>query len=168
MPTSDLMIRRALVADLPALQVLFQQLDDVHAIAEPDVVPVHEQAPRIVADLERTIADDVVFVATLPVGMDGEATVVGFAHVRIIDLGQLFMFPSVPEVENLAVLEGARGRGIGGSLMRACEAWAEEAGYPELWVTAWTFNEPAAGLYRREGFVPLSTRFRKRILPGSH
>ena len=167
MPMSDIMIRRAQPADLPALQVLYQQLDDVHAVAEPDVAPMHAQAPRVEADLERTIADDIVFVATLPDGIDGGTMVVGFAHVRIIDLGELFLFPRVPEVENLSVLEGIRGQGIGGLLLRACEEWARRAGYPELWVTAWTFNEPAAGLYRREGFVPLSTRFRKRISPGT-
>ena len=167
MPTPDILIRRAQTTDLLALRVLYQQLDDIHAMAEPDVVPTHEQAPRAVTDLERTIPDDVVFVATVPGVDDGADSVVGFAHIRVIDLGDLFRFAKVPEVENLSVLEGVRGQGIGKLLMRACEGWALEAGYPEIWVTAWSFNEPAAGLYRGEGFVPLSTRFRKRIVPGS-
>ncbi len=168
MPTPDITIRRAEAADLPGLQVLYQQLDDVHAVAEPDVVPTHDQAPRALTDLERTIAGDIVFVATLRGVDDRREAVVGFAQVKVIDLGELFVFPKVPEVENLAVLEGIRGRGVGRLLMRACERWASAAGYPELWVTAWSFNEPAAGLYRGEGFVPLSTRFRKRLVPGSH
>ncbi len=160
---SSLTTRRAVPADLPALQVLYQQLDDVHALAEPDVVPTHDQAPRAVTDVERQLVDDIVFVASLTDedGIDG--AVVGFARIQIVDLGAYFLFPKVAEVDDLSVLEGKRGRGIGKRLMLAAEAWAIEAGYPELWVSAWTFNEPAAGLYRQQGFVPLSTRFRKRL-----
>ena len=167
MHTPAISIRRARATDLPALRVLFQQLDDVHAVAEPEVVPTHDQAPRADADLGRTITNDVVFVAIRSDGNGEGEAVVGFAHVKVIDLGESFMFPKVPEVENLSVLEGVRGQGVGKLLMRACEDWACEAGYLELWVTAWSFNEPAAGLYRGEGFVPLSTRFRKRVLPRS-
>lgn len=160
---SILIIRRAVPADLLALRILYQQLDDVHAIAEPDVVPMHDQAPRAIADIEQQLADDIVFVATSSVEVGVDGAVVGFARIRIVDLGAYFMFPKVPEVEDLSVLEGMRGRGIGKRLMNAAEAWATEAGYLELWVSAWTFNEPAAGLYRQQGFIALSTRFRKRL-----
>ncbi len=157
-------IRRAVVGDLPALRELYRQLDDVHGEAEPDVVPMHDQAPRAVSDIEEQIANDIVLVA---VGMDDDEAgpVVGFAHIKVIDLGQYFMFPQVPEVEDLSVLEEYRGLGVGKRLMRAAEEWATKAGYAELWVSAWTFNEPAARLYRHQGFVPLSTRFRKRLIP---
>lgn len=151
-------IRPATPHDVPALHVLYQQLDDVHAVAEPDVVPPHEQAPRATADIESGLDEDHVLVATA-----GDGQVVGFARIRIVQLGTYFMFPAVPEVEDLAVLAGVRGRGVGKQLMAAAEDWAERAGYPEIWVSAWTFNEPAAGLYQRQGFQPLSTRFRKRI-----
>ena len=123
---------------------------------------MHDQAPRAIADIRRQIDEDTVLVAEGPDGV-----VLGFAQIAIRDLGGYFQFAKVPEIENLAVLEGRRGRGVGRALMDAAEAWAVGAGYPEIWVDAWTFNEPAAGLYRRQGFRPLSTRFRKRLTAGT-
>lgn len=157
-------IRRAVPEDLAALQMLYRQLDDVHAEAEPEIVPMHDAAPRTVSGIEQQIANDVVLVASVSDG-DIAGEVVGFAHVRVVDLGPYFMFPRVAEVEDLAVLEPFRGLGVGKRLMQAAEEWASRAEYVELWVSAWTFNEPAAGLYRGQGFVPLSTRFRKRLVP---
>lgn len=91
--------------------------------------------------------------------------VIGFARVIVRELGPDWIAPRLPDLEELAVLDGERGRG--GRLMQAIEDWAATEGYPELWVSAWSFNEPAAGLYRRRGFVPLSTRFHKRLPPRS-
>lgn len=163
---AEVTIRRAVPTDLPALQVLYQQLDDHHAVAEPDVVPMHDQAPRAIADIEAQIRNDVILVAVVADDAMPEGRVSGFARVRVNDLGAYFLFPAVAEVEDLAVLEGMRGLGIGTQLMQAAEGWAASAGYPEIWVSAWTFNEPAASLYRRQGFRPLSTRFRKSLVSG--
>jgi ribosomal protein S18 acetylase RimI-like enzyme len=156
--------RRAQVADADAILSLYRQLDDVHAVAEPDVVPPFDEAPRRVEDIRATIAEGQrpIWVAVL---VGGDGPVVGFAEVRIIDLGDLFRFPRVPEVENLAVDEAYRGRGIGRLLLREAENWARAEGMSEMWISAWDFNAPAAGLYRSEGFRPLSTRFRKPLGP---
>ena len=113
------------------MRVLYQQLDDVHAVAEPEVVPPHERAPRATADIEEQIRDDPVLVAVADSGA-GAGDVAGFAHIRIIPFGPHFVFPAVPEIEELAVLEGMRGRGIGRRLMEAAEDWATAAGYPEI------------------------------------
>lgn len=162
---SRIQIRRGTPGDVPALRVLYQQLDDVHGIAEPEVVPMHDQAPRAVADIEEQIANDIVLVAVRADDAIPEGQVVGFARITVKDLGAYYMFPDVAEVEDLAVLEGLRGQGVGRRLMAAAEEWAATAGHVELWVTAWTFNETAAALYSRQGFKPLSTRFRKRLHP---
>ncbi|HEV2527249.1 MAG TPA: GNAT family N-acetyltransferase [Thermomicrobiales bacterium] len=157
-----IIIRRAVADDAPALIGLYRQLDDVHAVAEPDVVPTFAEAPRDLDDIRRTIEAGQ---RPMWVAVDAAAgdMVIGFAEVRIIELGDLFRFPRVPEVENLAVDERYRGRGIGRQLMRAAEDWARAEGMAEIWVAAWDFNSPAAGLYRSEGFRPLSTRYRKPL-----
>ena len=160
---AEVTIRRAVRTDLPAIQVLYRQLDDHHALAEPEVVPMHDQASRAVEDIEAQIRDDLMLVAVVRDESVLDGQVAGFARVCVTELGAYFQFPAVAEVEDLAVLEEMRGLGIGKRLMQAAEAWAVSAGYQEIWDSAWTFNEPAASLYRRQGFRPLSTRFRKSL-----
>lgn len=158
-------IRRGTPGDVPALRLLYRQLDDVHGVAAPEVVPMHDRAPRAMADIGTQIAKDIVLVAVPTDDAVPEGRVVQFARVIVRDLDGYYTFPEVAEVEDLTVLDGLRGRGVGRRLTEAAEEWAVTADHAELWVSAWVFNEPAATLYRRRGFTPLSTRFRKRLHP---
>jgi GNAT superfamily N-acetyltransferase len=159
-------VRPAVQGDVPALASLYQQLDRVHAGAEPSLIPTPEELPRRTEDIEETIRDPMapMFVALQhPDQGDAEARVVGFAKVRVRQLGRYWKVERMPEVDELAVAEEARGRGVGRMLMSAAEEWARGAGFPEIWVAAWAFNTPASTLYVRQGFEPLNTRFRKRL-----
>lgn len=163
---SEVTFRRAVPTDLSQIRELYRQLDDLHAVAEPALIPPFEDEQRPDETILGHIAatDPPFFVAVdqpSPSGDDERVT--GFVRIVVRHLGPGFVVPSVPDEEELVVLDRERGRGIGRALMRAAEGWALTEGYPELWVTAWSFNEPAAGLYRSEGFVPLSTRFRKAL-----
>ena len=160
-------IRPAAMGDVPALASLYHQLDLVHAGAEPSLIPTPEELPRRTEDIEETIRDPMApkFVAMqYPDEGDGEGQVVGFAKVRIRQLNRYWKVERMPEVDELAVSESVRGQGVGRMLMSAAEEWARGAGYPEIWVAAWAFNTPASTLYERQGFEPLNTRFRKRLL----
>lgn len=165
------MIRPAAQRDLPALTILYQQLDHVHAAAEPSLIPTPDELPRRQEDIEETIRDPLapMFVAVQHPDDgddDDEPRVVGFAKVRIRQLGRYWRVERMPEVDELAVVEDVRGQGVGGMLMAAAEEWARGAGFPEIWVAAWAFNTPASSLYQRQGFEPLNTRFRKRLSDG--
>lgn len=159
-------IRPAATRDLPALANLYRQLDLVHAGAEPSLIPTPEELPRRTEDIEDTIRDPMapMFVAVQhPDDGEGEPRVVGFAKVRVRQLGRYWKVERMPEVDELAVAEEVRGLGVGRMLMSAAEEWARGAGFPEIWVAAWAFNTPASALYARQGFEPLNTRFRKRL-----
>lgn len=160
-------IRPAVMGDVPALASLYSQLDLVHAGAEPSLIPTPEELPRRTEDIEETVRDPMapMFVAMqYPDEGDGEGRVVGFAKVRIRQLNRYWKVERMPEVDELAVHESVRGHGVGRMLMSAAEEWARGAGYPEIWVAAWSFNTPASTLYERQGFEPLNTRFRKRLM----
>jgi GNAT superfamily N-acetyltransferase len=164
-------VRPAVLGDVDALEELYRQLDEVHAAAEPALIPTPAELPRRRADIEETVRDPMapMFVAVShPDDGDGDGPgqVVGFAKVRVRKLGRYWKVETMPEVDELAVAEAARGSGVGRMLMSAAEEWARGAGYPELWVAAWAFNVPAASLYARQGFEPLNTRFRKRLADG--
>lgn len=155
-------IRRAAAGDVLVLVQLYAQLDDVHAAAEPLLIPPASMAPRSADEIRAHVEDDraPMFVA---VDNANDAQVIGFARVVVRELGPTWIVPRLPDLEELVVLEGERGRGVGSRLMQAVENWAVSEGFPELWIAAWSFNEPAAGLYRQRGFVPLSTRYHKRL-----
>lgn len=76
---------------------------------------------------------------------DGEP--VGQAHVawERTTLG-------VPEIQDVFVLEGLRGQGIGTRLSRAAEELASARGHLEISISASLANEGALRLYRRLGY----------------
>ena len=66
-------------------------------------------------------------------------------------------------VQDLAVAEPARGRGIGTQLLARCEAIARQAGVKWLRITVLSANEPAVGAYRKAGFGSLYTEMEKPL-----
>lgn len=159
-------VRPAVPSDVPELLGLYRQLDEVHARAEPALIPTPDELPRRVSDIEETVRDVMapMFVAVhYPDDGEGPGQIVGFCKVRVRKLGRYWKVETMPEVDELSVTEAVRGMGVGRMLMSAAEEWARGAGYPEIWVAAWAFNTPASSLYVRQGFEPLNTRYRKKL-----
>jgi ribosomal protein S18 acetylase RimI-like enzyme len=57
-------------------------------------------------------------------------------------------------LEDMVVDAGHRGRGVGGALLGAMEAWAVEAGLPRLQLLADRQNAPALEFYKRSRWTP--------------
>jgi GNAT superfamily N-acetyltransferase len=76
--------------------------------------------------------------------------VVGWTHV----VPRLHL-EEVPfcELAGLVVADGARGAGIGRSLLQAAERWAREHGHTRFRVRSNVVRERAHGFYRREGYA---------------
>jgi len=55
-------------------------------------------------------------------------------------------------IGELATSETAEGRGVGAALVRACENWAHDQGYPILALTTGAANTRALGFYHHLGF----------------
>lgn len=66
-------------------------------------------------------------------------------------------------VQDLAVAERCRGRGIASKLLAEGEAAARAAGARWLRVEVLTENQPAAALYRKTGFNPLISLLEKPL-----
>ena len=96
--------------------------------------------------------------------------VVVFGHVDG-DEGDLVGFlaidtaESVPEIVLAAVAPIARGRGIGGALMQAANAWAAARGIPKLRVDWRTTNPDAQRFWMRAGVVVSARRWSRTIDP---
>ena len=61
----------------------------------------------------------------------------------------------------IAVTDAAEGRGVGGALMRAAEAWARAQGYSRLTLNVFDGNERARRVYEKSGYRVETLRYVK-------
>ena len=61
--------------------------------------------------------------------------------------------PDDGELKRLYLSPTAQGRGLGGRLFAAAEAWLLREGPRTLWIGVWSENLGAQRFYRRRGFV---------------
>ncbi|HEX4305116.1 MAG TPA: GNAT family N-acetyltransferase [Solirubrobacterales bacterium] len=82
----------------------------------------------------------------------GTTEALGYAFARLGSAPEALAIERPLEVETVAVLPAARGRGIGTALMDAVDAWARERGIGHLTLAVRTNNDDARRLYERRGF----------------
>ncbi|QOZ82146.1 GNAT family N-acetyltransferase [Chromobacterium sp. Rain0013] len=83
-----------------------------------------------------------------------EGAVVGWIHghgVRLLEA------PPAIEIGGLVVSPAHQGRGLGKQLLRACEAWARQLGYPRIRLRSGVHREAAHAFYRHLGYQQLKT-----------
>jgi GNAT superfamily N-acetyltransferase len=87
--------------------------------------------------------------------LDATGAVAGWLHVAI--RASLTDGPCA-EIRGLVVAAPARGKGFGGALLRAAEAWANALGCECLRVRSRVEREGAHRFYERAGFVRAKTQ----------
>jgi ribosomal protein S18 acetylase RimI-like enzyme len=104
----------------------------------------------IAGSVARHGSETVVFVAE-----DSRRERLGFASVSRDQ-----HFTGVPRayIGELAVASAVEGRGVGKALVRACEQWAREQGYPWLVLDTGWANERGRRFYERLGFKEESVK----------
>ena len=83
--------------------------------------------------------------------------------VLLEELRDYFTLERHGHVGILAVTEGAEGRGAGGALIRAAEAWARERGYRTLTLNVFSGNSHARQVYEHLGFEPDTVKYIKGL-----
>jgi putative acetyltransferase len=83
--------------------------------------------------------------------VDGAGTVVGGGGIAQLEGGQ----PGVCELRKMYFLPEARGKGVGGSLLRHCLQAARDLGYHTCYLETLTGMDQAIRLYQKVGFKPL-------------
>jgi len=89
------------------------------------------------------------------VAENGEGRVIGWVHVAA--RAQLTE-DACAEILGLVVDEAARGGGIGDSLVRAAEAWAQTTGCVQMRVRSRSERQRAHGFYERAGYARVKTQ----------
>jgi ribosomal protein S18 acetylase RimI-like enzyme len=97
----------------------------------------------------------------LLIAESGDGRPLGFAYLETPR--DYFTQRTHGHVGILAVAQEAEGRGAGGALLEAAEAWARRNGFRELTLNVFCANERAIRLYRRRGFEPETLRYVRRL-----
>ena len=162
-PRSELVIRRAVRDDIPALVTLERVLPDHLGLS-----PVFSRLPptpveEVIAELEDDLAGSrfIYFVAEHEGRVIGSA--IGCALVESRGATGLNRPPGAGDVAYVAVLPDARGRGAGRALGEAILAWSRDIGYPSV-ATDWrSTNLEADRAWRNLGFRPSFRRLHRAI-----
>ena len=136
-------IRRALEVDLPALQLLLQQLFSIEQDFQPDATR-QERGLRLLMFSQQ----GAIFVAEVA------GKVVGMATIQI--LISTAEGAQVGLVEDVVVDEQLRGQGIGRMLLAGLEDWANKNGLARLQLLADRSNQPALNFYADQGWSSTS------------
>jgi ribosomal protein S18 acetylase RimI-like enzyme len=159
--TEDFIVRIATLGDYAGVCALLGPVDELHHLNVPWLFRKPPTEPRSKDFFERLLngEDSTVLVA------EAGSTLVGVATAILRDAPEFAVF--VPQrwgvLDNLAVLESWRRRGVGTSLTREAERWmtSRRANFIELGV--YEFNEDARAFYQALGYLPVSTKLRKPL-----
>jgi ribosomal protein S18 acetylase RimI-like enzyme len=161
-PMTAFKIRRATIEDIPSIQTLYLQEEDVHRSLYPHYF--HEKGTILSEQtLKKELQDAklVYQVATM------ERRCVGFVFAKIERFSREPHFKKVEYalIEDCVVLESCRRRGIATALVREVCNWVKAQGLDRVQLQVWANNEPALRLYRKLGFADLILRM--ELIEGS-
>ena len=148
-------IRRADEYDIPGLDRLLYQVQDVHAKGRPDLFRLggkkytDEELLTIIKDDERPI-----FVA-----VDETGKVMGYAFCiyQTQEDSQSVVGRRILYIDDLCVDEACRGQHIGKTLYAHVVKMARASGCYHITLNVWQLNESALRFYEACGLVPLKT-----------
>jgi GNAT superfamily N-acetyltransferase len=136
---SELVIRKAVAADLPALQQVYRDA----SLSNAGDAAILLARPEFLVFAGEGVADG--------------RTLVALTGGRVVGFATVTDGPDGPELEDLFVDPGWRRRGAARRLVRQVAVTARDAGHRRLWVTG---NAHALAFYLAAGFVevgPVST-----------
>lgn len=160
--TPDIQFRTANESDIPALVLLFRELETLHVASVPEALKVIPEKD-ILAMFQKFDKDEKVWSVVAEV----DNNIVGFVRYR------LFTVPEMPfavnsgkelgQIDELVVTEKFRRQGLAKKLYQLAENDLKDLGAPEVQLMVWGFNDPAKELYDSVGFDSLFQRMRKSL-----
>lgn len=145
---SDMIIRRAVEADIPVIDKLLYQVHKIHSDIRPDLF---NKGTKKYTDeeLRSIIADELtpVFVA------ENDGMVLGYAfciHQQHINNNNLTDIRTL-YIDDLCVDEASRGMHVGRALYDHVISYARENGYYNVTLNVWAGNDSAMRFYESVG-----------------
>jgi GNAT superfamily N-acetyltransferase len=151
-PPLAIRVRQASLRDYEELCALFDQLDEIHRAARPDMFQpfppparTREQVAHWLAQAESTV-----LVAQSEEGVVGLAVLMTRAPSGLAGA----VPRKVIEVDNLVVRADQRGRKVGRRLLAAAVEWSRQRRATHVEVSVHDFNRDAQRFYENFGFLP--------------
>ena len=145
---SDMIIRRAVEADIPVIDKLLYQVHKIHSDIRPDLF---NKGTKKYTDeeLRSIIADELtpVFVAEKDGMVSGYAFCIHQQHINdnnLTDIRTLY-------IDDLCVDEASRGMHVGRALYDHVISYARENGYYNVTLNVWAGNDSAMRFYESVG-----------------
>ena len=144
-------VRPASMGDYEALCPLFDELDEFHRQARPEMFQPFASPTRTREQVARWLADA------------GSTLLVAENEAGLVGLALLLTRPASPfagavprkviEIDNLVVRSDQRSQRIGRRLLSESVAWARQRGATHVEVTVHDFNQDAERFYKAFGFA---------------
>ena len=155
----DFSIRPAAENDYEGLNVLFEEIDEHHRKALPQIFRKPDGPARTRDFLSGVLADQnaVIFLA------ETQDQIIGliYAYIRSIPEIPIRIPCRVGEVDHLIVMNRYRRYGVGKALMEMVHQWADQMKLDRLELSVWDFNEGARDFYRELDYKPAFMRMWK-------
>lgn len=154
-------IRRANLNDYSQLCGLFEEVDELHRQAMPEVFKRPSGPARSRSYLNRLLADK--NAALLVAEEKGE--LLGLLHIFVQEVKDIPLLKprKLVFVENLVVKKGFRKKGIGKKLMQEGVNWTLSQGASLIELNVWEFNQEARKFYQKLDFETLSRKLWKKV-----
>jgi len=150
-PPLSIRVRQASLRDYEELCALFDQLDEMHRQARPDMFQPFPPPARTREQVAHWLAqaDSTVLVAQSEEGVVGLAVVLTRAPSGFVGAAPR----KVIEVDNLVVRADQRGRKVGRRLLAAVVEWSRQRRATHVEVAVHAFNRDARRFYESFGFA---------------
>ncbi|HEX3855321.1 MAG TPA: GNAT family N-acetyltransferase [Polyangiaceae bacterium] len=155
-------IRAAVPDDYEQIAALLAEVDELHRAQLPWLFGAPTIDPRPLRFFEQLLAGDNSIILVADAG-----SIVGTAKVLLRSAPEfpVFIQQTWAVLDNIAVAKAWRRRGVGTALTHAAEAWAQQQNVKWLELGVYEFNAGARAFYETLGYLPVSTKLRKPLLP---
>jgi len=152
-------IRAATLDDYGSMCALLAEVDELHRLGVPWMFQRPSAEPRPKDFFEQLLngPDSTLLVAEAGSGLVGVAT----ALLRSAPDFAVFISQTWGVLDNIAIAQAWRRRGVGSALIEHAERWLQDRSANWIELGVYEFNEGARAFYQKLGYLPVSTKLRK-------